>query len=512
METEDPSVRSVKLEDQLLLPLADRSAPDCADYPWEHPCFRASAFRAHQAFCNEGPRIPIWFRGEEQIGEEAVQIPIGERTPVQLVQMALLHQCSEASNAIQRKVQEIRDLERFAADARAACFRAGVGDLQFGLLRARIAPLDLQFPSVHRETQETGCQANPCTLSTSTQDGPGIRFIRKNLKDCPLQASSTKFMDEYLEGHGYGPVDEEDYSSHSFRSGPCVVGAVGSRFRSMSPISLRTAPASEIQDFRNLDRELYPACPFRGVHVLAYTEDTYPVVLPTRSGRSVITERLSHAMLELEKLLPKKDSLLSRSEFVRAQHAAIDPVVCRSSHRSADTIQATVEPAEAAGGARPPGAVRGGQETDSSTEVEAALQESAPSHSAFRPLRTALEADVPQAAMKLFPGGFRTKAQRKSPPTFVSDTAEEAPLSATKSFDLGGADFQPPGEPDEQDGQQLQTATSTIQSDASQDRGHHKGSSHNGPCEGLQPACSPAYRRWAGAPPLHRQLLSCTPP
>ena len=319
-------------------------------------------------------------------------------------------------------------------------------------------------------------------------------------------------MDEYLEGHGYGPVDEEDYSSHSFRSGPRVVGAVGSRFCSMSPISLRTAPASEIQDFQNLDQELYPAHPFRGVHVLAYTEDTYPVVLPTRSGHSVITERLSHAMLELEKPLPKKDSLLSRSEFVRAQHTVIDPVVCGSGHGSADTVQATVEPAEAAGGARPPGAVRGGQQTDSSTEVEAALQESAPSHSAFRPLRTALEADVPQAAMKLFPGGFRTKAQRKSPPTFVSDTAEEAPLSATKSFDLGGADFQPPGEPDEQDGQQLQTATSTIQSDASQDRGHHKGSSHNGPCEGLQPACSPAYRRWAGAAPLHHQLLSCTPP
>ncbi len=149
METEDPSVRSVKLEDQLLLPLADCSAPDCANYPWEHPHFRASAFWARQAFCNEGPRIPIWFRGEEQIGEEAVQIPIGERTPVQLVQTALLHQCSEASDTIQRKVQEIRDLERFTADACAACFRASAGDLQFGLLHAGIAPLDLQFPSVH---------------------------------------------------------------------------------------------------------------------------------------------------------------------------------------------------------------------------------------------------------------------------------------------------------------------------------------------------------------------------
>ncbi len=186
---------------------------------------------------------------------------------------------------------------------------------------------------------------------------------------------------------------------------------------------------------------------------MAYTEDTYPVVLPTRSGRSVITERLSHAMLELEKLLPKKDSLLSRSEFVRAQHMAVDPATRGSGHGSANTVQATVEPVEAAGGARPLGAVRGGQEM---VEVEVAHQESAPSHSAFRPLRTASEADVPQAATKLFPGGFCMKAQRKSPPPFVSDTAEETPLSATESFDLGGADFQPPGEPDEQDGQQLQ--------------------------------------------------------
>ena len=171
-------------------------------------------------------------------------------------------------------------------------------------------------------------------------------------------------------------------------------------------------------------------------------------------------------MLELEKLLPKKDSLLSRSEFVRAQHMAVDPATRGSGHGSANTVQATVEPVEAAGGARPLGAVRGGQEM---VEVEVAHQESAPSHSAFRPLRTASEADVPQAATKLFPGGFCMKAQRKSPPPFVSDTAEETPLSATESFDLGGADIQPPGEPEELDGQQLRTATSTVQSDAAQD-------------------------------------------
>ncbi len=337
-ETAEPPVRPVKLEDQLHRAFADRSVPDCADYPWEHPRFRSSVFRADQEFCGEGLRIPIWFQGEEQIGDEAVQVPIGNQTPVRLVQTALLHQCIEASDAIQCKVQEIKELEQFAADARAACFRAGAGDLQFGLLRAGVTPLDLQFPSVRRETQETGCQANPCTLSTSTQDGPGIRFIRKNLMDCPLQASSTRFMDEYLEDHGYGPVDEEDRSSHPFRRGPRVVGAVGEHFCLVSPIAPWATPASEIQDFRDEDWELYPSRPFRGVHVLAYTEDTFPIILPTHSGQSVITEWLSRAMLEREWPLPKKDSLLHRSEFVRAQHTAVDPAAGGSSHESAKVI------------------------------------------------------------------------------------------------------------------------------------------------------------------------------
>ncbi len=353
VKTKEHTPEPVKLEDQLLPPLADRSAPDCDDYPWVHPRFRASVFQALQQFCNGGPRIPIWFCGEEQLGEEVVQIPISEKTPVQLVQTALLHQCSEVSDAIRRKVQEIWELERFAADARAACFRAGAGDLQFGLLRASISPLDLQFPSVHRETQETGCQANPCTLSTSTQDGPGISFINRNLMDCPLQASSTKFMDEYLEGHGYGPVSEKDHSSHPFCRGPSYVEVVGSRFCSVSPISLRTTPDSEIQDFRDLDREMYPARPFRGVHVLAYTDDTYPVILPTRSSCTIITEQLSRSMLELVEPLPMKDSLLSRSEFVRAQHAAVDPAPSGSGHEAPETVQTTVEPVEAADGARP---------------------------------------------------------------------------------------------------------------------------------------------------------------
>ncbi len=101
----------IKLEDQLHVPLMDHLAPDCSDYPWEHPCFHASEFQAPCQFCNEGPRIPIWFHGEEQLGGEAVQIPINLKTPVGLVQTALLHQCDEASRAIWRKVQEIRDLE-----------------------------------------------------------------------------------------------------------------------------------------------------------------------------------------------------------------------------------------------------------------------------------------------------------------------------------------------------------------------------------------------------------------
>ncbi len=248
VKTEDRSVEPVRLEDQLLKPFGDRSAPDCVDYPWAHPRFRSWAFRAPQQFCNEGPRIPIWFHGEEQVGEEAAQVPIGANTPVQLVQMALLHQCNEAAYAIKRKVEEIRELEHFAADARTACFNAGAGDLLFGLFRAGVAPLDLQFPAVHRETQEMGCQANPSTLSTATQDGPGIQFLKQNLRDCPLQDSSTEHMDVYLEECGYGPTGEGDRFSHSFRNGPHYIEAVGERFQSVSPISFRTTPDSKIQE------------------------------------------------------------------------------------------------------------------------------------------------------------------------------------------------------------------------------------------------------------------------
>ncbi len=346
-----------------------------------------------------------------------MQIPVSSKTPVGLVQTALLHQCDEVLRAIWRKVQEICDLERFAVDAHAACFRAGAGDLQFGLLSAGVAPSDLQFPSVPRETQETGCQAEPSTQSTSTQDGPGIRFIKRNLKDCNLQPSSTKIMDEYLQEHSYGPNNEEDDSGHPFRLRARVIGAVGGRFRSVSPVKLRTTPDSEVQAFCDLDQEMYPSRLFRGVHVLAYRDNTYPIVLPTHSRCTFIMQQLLHSLVELVKPLPQKDSLLTRGEYVRA--AAADPVPGRFGHGLSETTLTTSESVEAAGEACPHEAGRGGRETDSHTEVEAAPLESAPSQGVFRPLRLAPQTDAPKVVMKPILGGVPTKAQKKTPPPWA---------------------------------------------------------------------------------------------
>ncbi len=244
-----------------------------------------------------------------------------------------------------------------------------------------MAPSDLRFPTVHRETQETGCQAEPSTQSTSTQDGPGIHFIKRNLKDCELQPSSTKFMDEYLQKHGYGPNNEEDDSGHPFRLGARIVDAVGDRFHSVSPIKLRTTPDSEVQAFRDLDQKMYPSQPFRGVHVLAYTDNTYPVILPTCSCHTFITQQLSHSLVELVKPLPLKDSLLTRGEFVQA--ATADSVPGGFGHGTSETTMTTSGLVEAAVEACPHEAGQGGQETDSHTEVEAAPQESAPSQGVF---------------------------------------------------------------------------------------------------------------------------------
>ncbi len=260
--------------------------------------------------------------------------------------------------------------------------------------------------------------------------------------DCALQDSSTEHMDVYLAECGYGPADGEDHFGHSFRNGPRCIGAVGPRFESVSPISFQTTLDSKIQELRDQDRERQPGRPFRGVHILAYTEDMYPVVLPTRSGRTIILEQLSRTLVELEKPLPAKDSLLSRSEFVRTQCTPVDPVVSESGQSSLRAVQTAVEPSEAAGGTRPIEAVRGGQEMDSRIEVEVTPQEPAPSHDAPRPLGTVFKIDVPQAATKPPSGGFLTKAQRKSPPLFVNYSAEDAPHSATESFDLCGDDFQ----------------------------------------------------------------------
>ncbi len=79
----------------------------------------------------------------------------------------------------------------------------------------------------------------------------------------------------------------------------------------------------------------------------------YPVVLPTRSGCTIISEQLSRTLVELEKPLPAKDSLLSRNEFVRSRHAAVDPVASESSQSSLGAVRAAVEPSEAAGGTHP---------------------------------------------------------------------------------------------------------------------------------------------------------------
>ncbi len=398
-----------------------------------------------------------------------MQVPIDEKTPVDLVQAALMHQCSEASRAIWQKVQEIRDLEWFAADAHTACFRAGAGDLQVGLLHAGVALSDLRFPTVPQEPQETGCQAGPCIQSTATQDRPGTRFINQKLMDCVLQSSSTQHMDEYLQANGYGPVNEGGNSGHPFCLRPHVIGANSNRFRPVSPIALQTTPDSEVQNFQDLDRKMYSTRPFRGVHLLAYTEDTYPIVLPTRSRRTFIMEQLSRTMVELAKPLPQKDSLLSRDEYVRARSATVDPVPSGSDHGAPGTSSATCESVEAAGEARPFEAAQGGQEMYSRTEVEAAPCESAPSQGVFRPFRVPPQTGGAQAAMELLPGGVPTKAQRKTPPPFLSEQeCRSPPQSCMELFKLGGDDVQPPEDHEESGGQQLQTTPSTVSNNTPQ--------------------------------------------
>ena len=171
--------------------------------------------------------------------------------------------------------------------------------------------------------------------------------------DCVLQSSSTLHMDKYLQANGYGPINEQDNSGHSFRLGSRVIGANGNHFRPVLPITLRTTPDSEVQNFRDLDCEMHSTRPFRGVHLLAYTDDTYPVVLPTRSRHTFITEQLLCTVVELAKPLPQKDSLLSWDEYVKAQSATINPAPSRSNRWASETDSDACGSVEAAGEACP---------------------------------------------------------------------------------------------------------------------------------------------------------------
>ncbi len=255
-------------------------------------------------------------------------------------------------------MQEIQALERFASDAQAACFRASAGDLQIGLLSAGVSPCDLQFPSIPWETQETGCQVRPATQSVGTQDGMGIKFIDHNLKDCDLHHLSTTIMDGYLKKHHYGSG-----SSHPFSEGPHVIEAVVEHFQSVSPIALSNAPDSEIQD---VDHEVSFTRPFRGVHLLSYIDDTYPVVLPACSQCTITPEQL--VMAELAKLLPQKDCLLTRSAYVQAQSTDVGTL--------AASIDDAIQPAvtiSVTEGSRSPQVAQRGPEQDSNVEVEVAF-------------------------------------------------------------------------------------------------------------------------------------------
>ncbi len=189
------------------------------------------------------------------------------------------------------------------------------------MLAAGVSPQDLQFPTVPCETQETSCQAEPMTRSTATQDSTGIAFIDHNLRDCELHSSSMWLMDKYLVDGGYESGHGGSVSDHSFRDGPCVLGAVADRFMSVSPITFRETPDSEVQDHREADCDAFPSWPFRGIHLISYTDDTYPVCLPTRTKRSFITEQLSRTLVELEEPLPDKDHLHTRDAYVRGQRS-----------------------------------------------------------------------------------------------------------------------------------------------------------------------------------------------
>ncbi len=196
---------------------------------------------------------------------------------------------------------------------------------------------------------------------------------------------------------------------------------------------------------------------------MAYTDDTYPVVLPTRSRHTFITEQLLCTVVELAKPLPQKDSLLSWDEYVKAQSATINPAPSRSNRWASETDSDACGSVEAAGEACPFEAARGGQEMDSRTKVEAAPREPAPSQGAFRPLWVAPQTGGAQAVTEQLPVGVCTKAQKKMPPPFLSEQeCRSPPHSCTESFELGGDDIPPPEDREESDRRQLQTALSIV--------------------------------------------------
>ncbi len=273
---------------------------------------------------------------------------------------------------------------------------------------------------------------------------------------------------------GYGPGHGGDDSSHPFHERPHVLGAIGDRFKSVSPIMLQSTPDSEIQAFRDLDHQMFPSRPFRGVYLLSYMNDTYPVVLPTHSRRTIITEQLSRTMLELVKQLPQKDCLLTRSEYVKARSTAVDPVPNRPARRMVETASTAigmVETASTAGETCPLQVAQGGWETDSHTEVEVAPMEPAPSQGVFQPLKAAPQTDVSQTAVKPISCRVPTKAQWKMPPPDLSvaiQLSHSPQQSCTESFDLGGDEVPPPEDPDrtleaeEQDDQPPRTVSATV--------------------------------------------------
>ncbi len=292
--------------------------------PLVHPGLDCKLFRAPCQFCEAGQVIPILFRGSEQLGEAALQVLVSDKTPVSLVQAALLHQCDEVAKAIHVKTEEIHALERYVADACTACFHVGVGDLQIGLLSAGIAPPDLCAPSIPCDSQETGVQALVASRSTCTQDGVGLDRIDRKLQDCVLHPTSTEIMDEYMEDWGYELDSEGSHPGHSFHKGPWIVKAVADRFQTVPPMAVRGVPDSEIQDLRNLDCESSVSRPFRGVHFLLYTDDQYPICLPTQSTAALpISRQLSKSccVIEPPPIEPLIASSITHDSFLLSSEA-----------------------------------------------------------------------------------------------------------------------------------------------------------------------------------------------